>query len=126
MTTTGVPSPWSNMFVMGGSRAAAATSVPQRLAGLQRMLEAFHRFAFAAQAQDRLALEIEKLLRGHRGGVRAVAAREDPGELPADRRVVIADAPGAPRQVGAELQSGKAALAGHAAGGRRTGRRATS
>ena len=59
-------------------------------------------FALAAQADKRLAFEIQQMLLAHRRRVRQGAAGENAGQLSSDERVVVADAPGAPRQVHAE------------------------
>ena len=68
-------------------------------------------FSLAAQAEKRFALEIEQLLLAHRCRVGAVSTRQDPRQLAADHRVVIADAAGAPRQMNAELECRQQTLA---------------
>src|SRR5690606_24712237 len=92
--TTGVPRP----------RSTIDTSVPQRLPGLQRVLNPFERLRLAEQTEKRLALEIEQMLLGDHGGVRQVAAGEDARQLAADQGVVVRCAPGTPCQVDAQLQ----------------------
>ena len=63
-------------------------SIPERLARLQRVCDAFECFALAAQTQKRLALEIQHLLFGERRRMRQIAA----GEYPRDRAELSASA----------------------------------
>src|ERR1051326_674080 len=79
-------------------------SVSQRLPALQRVLNAFERFPLAAQFQKRFALEVEQVLFADRRLVRERTSREDVRERPADDLIVIGNAPGAPREVDAELE----------------------
>src|SRR5687767_11793201 len=83
---------------------AMSASIPQRLAGLQRVRDAFLRLPFSAQAEERLPLQIEQLLLRHGPAGCEPAAGEDLRELPSDERIVIADASAAPREVDTELQ----------------------
>src|SRR6516165_4158506 len=94
-------------------------SIPERLARLQRMRDALEGLALTAQAQKRLALEIQHLLFRERRRMREIAAGEDPRELSADERVVVADSPGAPGEVNAKLQRGEHPFATDAEGGAR-------
>ena len=66
--------------------------VPQRLAGLQRVLNPLERLRFAAELEKRFALEVQQVLLGHRRLMRQRAAGEDRRERAADQGVVIADA----------------------------------
>src|SRR5204862_6465940 len=102
---------------------AALASIPQYLSRLQRVLNAGQRPAFAAQLQERLALEVEQVLLADGRLVRQRTACEDVGERAPDHRVVIADPAGAPGEVDAELQRRKHTLA--ADGNRRARNRRT-
>src|SRR5688500_5994138 len=105
-TTSGDPDPWSN----------TVPSVAKRLAGFQHVGNPLHRLSLAAEAEERLALEVEHLLFRQRRRMREVAAGEDPRQLAADHRVVIADPPRAPGEVHAELQRREHAFAADADG----------
>src|SRR5690242_18307 len=85
--------------------------IPKRLAGFQRVLNALERLRLADEAEERFALEIEQLLLGHRRRMRQRSARHDRRQLPADERVVIADAARSPREVNPELQRREDAVA---------------
>src|SRR5438093_270075 len=87
------------------------SSVSQRLPGLQRVLNALERLALPAQLQKRFALEIEQIQFADRRLVRQRAAGNHVCERAADRRVVIADASGAPGEMHAKLQRGEHAVA---------------
>src|SRR5471032_1791577 len=87
------------------------SSVPQRLAGFERVLNPLERLALAAELQKRLALEIEQVLFRDGRLMRQRSARQNPRERPADERVVIADASGTPGQMDAELERGLQAVA---------------
>src|SRR3974377_1046253 len=65
--------PW----IPGTSTSADRTSVPERLARLERVLDALQRPALAAEPEKRLALEIEQVLLRHRRPVWQRAARQD-------------------------------------------------
>src|SRR5688500_10873229 len=95
MTRTGVPPPRSTSLI---------TLITQRLARFQRVLDALLCLPLAEETQECLALEIQQLLLGDDRRMRQRASSHDGGQLPADQRVVIADAPGAPRQVNAKFQ----------------------
>src|SRR4029079_3079445 len=94
----------------GRPQTANCELVPQRLPGLQRVRDALEGLPLAAQAEERLALEVQQLLFRHGARMRETAAREDPGQLSPDHRVVIADAAGAPGEVDAELERGEQAF----------------
>src|SRR5215831_7076613 len=100
--TSGGPSPSSNAFRI---------SIPQRFARLERVLDPFERLSLAAEPEESLALEIQQLLFVDGGLVWERSAGENPRQRPADDRVVVADAAGAPREVHAELQRGEKAVA---------------
>src|SRR5262245_2283975 len=93
ISTTGVPLPRSIIM-----------SIPERFAGLQRVLNPFERLPFAKQAQESLTLEIEKVLFTHDGRMWHVAAGEDRRDLPADQRIVIRGSPGTPGEMHTELE----------------------
>src|ERR1700759_3351411 len=80
--------------------------VPQRFAAAQRVLDALERLAFAAQLQERLALEIEQIVLGDDRAMGEGAAGQDPCERAADHGVVIADSSGPPGQMNPELERG--------------------
>ena len=104
----GAPHPRSARVVAGSLRRCFNTlSVPQRLAGLERVRDAFLRLPFTAQAEERFALEIQQLLFGQRGRRRDVPAGKDPRQLSSDQRVVVGDAARAPGEMDAELQRGE-------------------
>src|ERR671937_1607538 len=109
--TSAGPAPWSMI----------RTSVPQRLAGFERVLDTLQRPPFAAKLQKRLALQIEELLLADRGLVRQRSAGENPGERASYQRVVIADAASPPGEMHAEFQRRQHAIA--ADGNRRSRRR---
>src|SRR5580765_2818719 len=71
------------------------------------MRDSFLRFSFAAQAERRLAFEMEQLLFRDGRRVRQIAAGENPREFPANERVVLADPASTPRELNPEFQSGK-------------------
>src|SRR2546429_3845335 len=91
--------------------APRTSSVSQRLPSLQRVLNPLERFRLAAQLQKRLSLEVEQILLAYRRLMRQRAAGQDRRERSADQRVVIADAPGAPGEVDAELERGQHSFA---------------
>ena len=66
------------------------TLVPQRLPGLQRVLNPLERFSLATQPHEGLALEVENVIFADRGPMRQRTAREHPRKSPADGDVVIA------------------------------------
>ena len=68
------------------------------------MLNPLLRLALGDEAEKRLALEVEQPLLGDRRRMRDISSRHDRGQLAADQRIVIADAPGAPREMHAELE----------------------
>src|SRR3954462_2763503 len=78
--------------------------IPERLPGLQRVLNALERLALATEFQEGFALEIEQVLLAYRCLVRQCAAGENVGQGTADDRVVVADPPSAPGEMDAELQ----------------------
>src|SRR5262245_45109407 len=92
-STSGGPDPWISI-----------TSVPQRLAGVERVLDARQRLRLGAQREERLALEVEEVLFADERGAGERSAGEDVRQLPADERVVIADPAGAVREMDAELE----------------------
>src|SRR5215207_7656100 len=132
MTTTGGPFPWSNIILRGTSspgppytrarggptpRSARVArslrslaiepiqlSIPQRFAGLEGMGDPFLRFSLAAQAEEGLALQIQQVLLALGGRRRSIQTGQNPGELAADQRIVLADPSSAPGEVDAELQ----------------------
>src|SRR5678815_2319921 len=83
------------------------------------MRDAVEGLSLTAQTQESLAFEIQQLLFAERGRILHVAAGEDPRELAADQRVVIADAAGARGEVDAELERGENVLAADADRGAR-------
>src|SRR6185369_17701406 len=97
MTTIGSPEPRSMMF-------STSTLVPQWFSGFQRVLNAFLRLPFGNKAQKRLAFQIQQILLGKCCGVGKRSTRHDRRELPANERVVIADASGTPGEMDAEFQ----------------------
>src|SRR5262245_32781905 len=99
-------------------RSTILNSVPQRLAGFERVLHALERLALAAQFQERLALEIEQMLLADGRLMGQRAAGEHVRQRASDERVVIADSATAPGQMDAELERGEQAVAAH--GNRRT------
>src|SRR5207344_1101460 len=90
---------------------AVPSSIPQRLAGFQRVLNPLERLPFAAQLQKRLPLQIEQVLFADGRLMGQRAASENIGERASDDGVVIADAAGAPREVDTQLERGPEALA---------------
>ena len=96
-------------------------SVPQRLSGFQRVLNALERLPLAAQLQEGFALEVEQYCSPTIVCTRQRAARQHHGERAADDRIVIADSSSAPRQMNAELERRSDAFAadgnGRAGGG---------
>src|SRR5262249_2053017 len=99
--TSGGPSPRSKIMSL----------VPQRLPRLQRMRDALLRLTLPAQAQERLALQIQELLFGQRPWRAHIAARQHPRKFPPDERVVVAQPAGAPAEVDAELERRQQAFA---------------
>src|SRR5918993_1321377 len=93
-TTSGGPVPASWMF----------TSVPQRLARLQGVLHPFLGLPLADQTHEGFAFEVEQMLFADSGRMRHVATSHDRRQLASDECVVIADAPGPPREMDAQLQ----------------------
>ena len=59
--------------------------IPQRLPGLQRVLDALLRLPLGDETEERFALEVQQPLLGHGRRVRDVSSGHDRGELPADR-----------------------------------------
>ena len=76
MSTSGGPLPRSIRSRID-LRFAVSVSVPQRLSGLQRVLNPLERLPLAAQLEERLALEVEQVLLADRRLVRQRAAGED-------------------------------------------------
>src|SRR6187397_2135553 len=92
------------------SRGSAQSStpsclVPERLAGLQRVLDSLERLPLAEEAQESFAFEVQQILLADRGRMRHVAAREDGGDLPPDQRVVLGRAARTPCEMHAQLES---------------------
>src|SRR4026207_934032 len=115
MTTMGSPEPRSMMFIRcneprrhgehGAPKSpcpsclrgpSSSTLVPQWFSGLQRVLDSFLRLPFGDKAEKSLAFEIQQILLANRGGMGQRSSSHDRGELSADDRVVVADAPGTP------------------------------
>src|SRR6476620_2603249 len=92
--TTGGPVP----------RSMTCISVTQRLAGLQCVLDALLGLPLANQAQESFAFQVEQVLRAKPRRVRNPASSHDHGQRASDQGVVVADAPGPPREVNAELE----------------------
>ena len=80
------------------------SSVPERLSGLQRVLNPFQRLRFTAEAEKRLALQIEHVLFADRRLMRQRSTRQHRRQGSSDHGVVVADPSGAQSQVDAELQ----------------------
>src|SRR5215213_1808583 len=78
-------------------------SIPKRLARLQHVRDALLRLPVSAEREERLALQIQKVLLGDARLVVEVAARQDARELLADDGVVVGDEAAALQLVYAEL-----------------------
>src|SRR5687768_3240817 len=133
--TIGGPDPTATMFIANsqlptpnsqlGSYQPLTTNhqlVPQRLSGLERVLDPLLRLALRHQAQERLSLQIEQLLLRDGRRMWERSSRHDRRQLATDEGIVIADACGAPRQVDAELERRAHAVAAHRDRGTRHGR----
>src|SRR5262245_32321578 len=81
--------------------------VPERFAGLQRVLDSLERLSLAEERHERLALEVEQVLLRHGRRVREVAAGHDLCDLVRNLRVVLRDEPALLHLVDAELERGE-------------------
>src|ERR1041385_2913414 len=84
--------------------------IPQGLAGFQGVLDSFHRFGLAAQAQEHLAFEIEDVLFGHKMRPAQIAAAEHMREFGPDLFVVPTDLAGLAHLIQHALEQRQTAL----------------
>src|SRR5579871_327126 len=87
-------------------------SVSQRLAGFEREGNPLLGFPFAAQRQERLALEIEQILLAHGRAGRDAASAQHMRHFIGYVRIVLADKFSLAHGVDAELERGQHTLAG--------------